>query len=189
MKNIILGVTGSVAAIKTEQLALKLAAFANVRIVLTTHAEYFVKSQLAALKKNNIPVLRDQDEWPALSGEYDINAPITHIELRRWADAMLIAPLDANTLAKLALGFCDNLLLSIARAWDWQKPMWLCPAMNTFMWENEPTAEHLETMHRRKAMIIAPVTKKLACQDIGMGAMANVDDIINIMQYHFLPNG
>lgn len=187
MKNIILGVTGSVAAIKTQELALKLAAFANVKIVLTAHAEYFVQSQLAVLQKNNIPVLRDQDEWPALAGGYDINAPIMHIELRRWADAMLIAPLDANSLAKIALGFCDNLLLSVVRAWDYQKPMWLCPAMNTFMWENEPTAEHIAKVQTRKAVIIAPIAKKLACQDIGMGAMANVDDIINVVQSHFLP--
>ncbi len=188
MKNMILGVTGSVAAIKTEELALKLSAFSNVKIVLTAHAEYFVKSQLAVLQKNNITVLRDQDEWPVLTGEYDMNAPITHIELRRWADGMVIAPLDANSLAKIAMGFCDNLLLSVVRAWDHSKPMWLCPAMNTFMWDNEPTAEQIAIVQKRKAMIIAPIAKKLACQDIGMGAMANVDDIINIVKYHYLPN-
>lgn len=182
MKNIILGVTGSVAAIKTSELAAKLAAFANVRIVLTANAEYFVKSQLSALQDMNVSIWRDQDEWPPLAGAYDMQAPITHIEMRRWADAMLCAPLDANTLAKITHGLCDNLLTSIIRAWDFQKPLWLCPAMNTYMWDNPPTAEQLATMQARGALVIPPITKQLACQDVGMGAMATVDDIVMLLR-------
>lgn len=178
--NIILGVTASVAAIKTTQLARQIQQFANVRIVLTEAAEYFVKPQLAELKE--IEIYHDKDEWPALNAAYDLSSPILHIEMRRWADCMLVAPLDANTLAKVTLGFCDNLLTSIIRAWDDEKPLILCPAMNTFMWNNAPTAEQIATLKTRKAHIIEPIEKKLACNDIGMGAMANVDDIIQAVR-------
>lgn len=182
MKNIILGVTASVAAIKTRMLAEALSKFANVRIVTTVHAEYFFQSDLAALQKLNIPIYRDQDEWPALSGKYELSDPILHIEMRRWADCMLVAPLAANSLAKISHGFCDNLLTSIIRAWDWSRPMMLCPAMNTYMWENKPTAEQIAILQSWGADIIAPIEKKLACNDIGMGAMAEVDTIIKAVQ-------
>jgi phosphopantothenoylcysteine decarboxylase len=184
-KNIILGVTGSVAAIKTAQLAAGLASFANVRIVATHHAEYFLNAQLEKLQQLDIPVYRDRDEWPPLAADYEVGEPILHIEMRRFADVLLIAPLDANTLAKTVHGFCDNLLTSIVRAWDRKKPMLLCPAMNTVMWENPPTAEHIAVMEQRGATIIAPVAKKLACNDIGMGAMAQVDDIIKSVEWLF----
>lgn len=178
MKNIILGVTASVAAIKTRQLAESLSQFANVRIVITDQAEYFVKSEYEILQKLNIPVFKDQDEWPTLEGRYNIGDPILHIEMRRWADCFLIAPLDANSLAKISHGFCDNLLTSIVRAWDWNKPLFLCPAMNTMMWENKPTAEQIELLETWGATVISPIEKKLACNDIGMGAMENVENIV-----------
>lgn len=60
--------------------------------------------------------------------------PVLHIELRRWADVLVLAPLSANTMAKVAHGLCDNLLTSVVRAWDYAKPMIVAPAMNTYMW-------------------------------------------------------
>lgn len=176
MKNILLGVTASVAAIKAQALVESLSEFANVKVVATEHARYFIDS-LAI----NVPVLHDQDEWPPLTGAYDLTLPILHIEMRRWADLMLIAPLDANTLTKMVHGFSDNLLTSIVRAWDWQKPLVLCPAMNTMMWNNPPTPEHIAIMKSRGAVIIEPIEKKLACNDVGMGAMENVEIIVNEM--------
>jgi len=68
---------------------------------------------------------------------------VLHIELRRWADVLLFAPLTAHTLAKLALGLCDNLPTNIARAWDSNKPVLVAPAMNTHMWNHPLTADHL----------------------------------------------
>jgi phosphopantothenoylcysteine decarboxylase len=177
MKKIILAVTGSVAAIKTRLLTEKLQQFGELQIVMTNSAEYFVKAELATLQQRNIPVFRDQDEWPVLDSHYLMGEPILHIEMRRWADCMVIAPLDANTLAKIAHGMCDNLLTSIVRAWDWTKPIFLCPAMNTMMWENPPTADQIRLIRSWGATIIEPIEKKLACNDFGMGAMAQVDDI------------
>lgn len=173
-KNILLGVTASVAAIKTLELAALLNEFANIKIVTTQQADYFLQAQLSALSELNIPILRDHDEWPALAGAYETGQPILHIELRRWADCMVIAPLDANTLAKLALGLCDNLLTSVFRAWDRQRQVFVCPAMNTFMWDNAPTSEHIQRLQQWGVKLIEPIEKKLACNDVGMGAMAQV---------------
>jgi len=181
-KNIIVGITGSVAAIKTTKLITALTEFANVRLVTTEHAEYFIQSEYEQLKQLNVQIYKDSDEWPPLQSCYQMDEPILHIEMRRWADAMIIAPIDANTLSKLVYGFCDNLLTSIIRAWDWEKSVILCPAMNTIMWNNPPTSEQIVVMQKRGAIIIEPIEKKLACNDVGMGAMAEVKDIIKIIE-------
>ncbi|XP_033922231.1 phosphopantothenoylcysteine decarboxylase isoform X2 [Melopsittacus undulatus] len=104
--------------------------------------------------------------------------PVLHIELRRWADLMLVAPLDANTLAKLANGICDNLLTCVIRAWDLSKPLLFCPAMNTAMWEHPITAQHVEQLKGFGYTEIPCVVKKLVCGDEGRGAMAEVWTIV-----------
>lgn len=68
------------------------------------------------------------------------------LDLRKWADAFIIAPLDANTLAKIANGLADNLLTCVARAWDFNKPFYFAPAMNTCMWEHPLTNEHVKKL-------------------------------------------
>ncbi len=195
MANVLLGVTGSVAAIYTRELVDDLrAAGHDVKIVATAASLYFFDP--AALAPS---VVRDADEWP---GErYERGDPVLHIELRRWADVLLIAPLDANTLAKLALGLADNCLTCVYRAWDRSRPVVLVPAMNTFMWEHPATARHLrqiaedmgaaapaalalpdlvECINRQSAAlrVVAPVSKRLACDDVGVGAMASRETII-----------
>jgi phosphopantothenoylcysteine decarboxylase len=181
MKKIILGVTGSVAAIKISKLAEQLQKLGEVRIVITEAADYFVRAERSTLKKLDIPIYRDCDEWPVLQGTFPLGEPILHIEMRRWADCMLVAPLDANTLAKIAHGMCDNLLTSIIRAWDWTNPLFLCPAMNTMMWNNNPTSKQVNHLKSWGATIIEPIEKRLACNDIGMGAMADITDIFRIV--------
>ncbi|XP_063202917.1 phosphopantothenoylcysteine decarboxylase isoform X4 [Chroicocephalus ridibundus] len=104
--------------------------------------------------------------------------PVLHIELRRWADLMLVAPLDANTLAKLANGICDNLLTCVIRAWDLSKPLLFCPAMNTAMWEHPITARQVEQLKGFGYTEIPCVVKKLVCGDEGRGAMAEVWTIV-----------
>ena len=188
MRNIILAVTGSVAAIKIQHIAESLKQFANVQIVITKQSEYFVQSAFNAIKRLNIPIYRDHDEWPILNGPYQVGESILHIELRRWADLFLLAPMDANTLAKIANGLCDNLLTSIVRAWDWNRPMIVCPAMNTMMWNNPPTGNQIALLRQWGATIISPVEKKLACQDIGMGGMASVEDIMHFVKMNFAQN-
>ena len=105
--------------------------------------------------------------------------PILHIELRNWSDIFVIAPLDANTLGKLAYGICDNLVTCVARAWDIKhKPLVFCPAMNTLMWQHPCTERNINVLKDYGYIEIPPVNKRLACGDEGVGGMAEVNDII-----------
>jgi phosphopantothenoylcysteine decarboxylase len=217
MARILLGVTGSVAAIRTPILfdLLKTGGH-EVRIVATKASLYFFDAAHfspligpdGSPKRNRNLVTLDEDEWPGLDHgkKWQRNEPVLHIELRRWADLLLIAPLDANTLAKMALGLTDNCLTCVARAWDPHRPIVLAPAMNTFMWQHPGTARHLRQLaqdagspnpppngsqseliehinQRCPRLRIAPtVVKELACQDTGDGAMATPEDIVAIVQ-------
>jgi len=167
---ILLGLTGSVSSIKLVPLLNELTTFAEVRVVSTRSASTFYQ-------KDSIPlrIFNDDDEW---SSWHKIGDEVLHIEMRRWADMLVIAPLSANTLAKVANGLCDNLLTCIVRAWDFQKPFLVAPAMNTCMWDHPYTARHLTAIKELGIHVIDPIPKKLACGDIGMGAMAEVSSII-----------
>lgn len=211
MANVLVGVTGSVAGILTPDLyaELKRAGYA-VKIVATTAALYFFDPagiEPAGPERNREVVILDEDEWPG-RGErrYRRGDPVLHIELRRWADLLLIAPLDANTLAKLALGLCDNCLTCVWRAWDRTRPAVLAPAMNTLMWEHPATARHLRQLaedagadttssprdplaladwlnaHCRTLRVVPPQSKRLACDDVGVGAMGGLEAIVTAVR-------
>lgn len=187
MANVLLGVTGSVAAIYTPELYRDLRDAGHaVKIVATQSSLYFFDA--AAIEstpvgsRNHDVVILDADEWP--KAHYQRGDPVLHIELRRWADLLLIAPLDANTLAKLALGITDNCLTCVYRAWDPTRPVVLAPAMNTLMWEHPATARHLAQVTadlRNSLRIVSPITKKLACDDVGVGAMADRAEILEVV--------
>lgn len=186
MARILLGVTGSVAALRTPVLVAELQAAGHaVRVAATQSSLHFFDPE-------ELPsgmLYRDADEWPA--ARYQRGARVLHIELRNWADVLLIAPLDAHTLAKIALGLCDNLLTCVARAWDHDKSIVLAPAMNTHMWEHPATARHLaqiEADHAAGAVtIIGPITKTLACGDTGLGGMAEVPEIVELLARQITP--
>ena len=198
MTKILVGATGSVAAVKIPDLVAGLTATGHsVRVVATQAATYFFdpvpfRSQLTL----------DEDEWPG--DRYARGDTVKHVELRNWADLFLIAPLDANTLAKFAGGLCDNALTCVWRAWDPSRPVVLAPAMNTFMWRHPQTRRHLRSLatewgvedlppdldedqvcdtvnFRCKLLRIArPVEKTLACGDTGVGAMAEVSALVSL---------
>jgi phosphopantothenoylcysteine decarboxylase len=210
MSTVLLGVTGSVAAIKTPSVFQSLReAGHEVKVVATRSALYFfdpaeiAPSHPAAPVRNPQVLFLDEDEWPG-RGEgrrWQRDDPVLHIELRRWAEVLVIAPLDANTLAKLACGLCDNCLSCIVRAWDVNRPVVLAPAMNTLMWQHPLTARHLRQFaadagaappaevtlddlpdwindHCPRLRVVAPETRRLACGDVGVGAMAAVERIV-----------
>jgi phosphopantothenoylcysteine decarboxylase len=216
MASILLGVTGSVAAIKTPDLFTDLRRRGHdVKVVATAAARYFFDP--AALDplplkdgpvRNPAVVVLDEDEWPG-QGEgrrYQRQDPVLHIELRRWAELLLIAPLDANTLAKLAAGMADNCLTCVWRAWEPARPVVLAPAMNTLMWQHPITARHLRQLaadagapsapaaldldalpewinaHCPRLRLAAPVSKRLACDDVGVGAMAEPGAIVELVE-------
>merc|ERR1712029_238612 len=117
MVNILLGVSGSVATIKAGQVVSQLREKipdCQVEIVATQHSPHFLNT-IEDLPE--VKIHRDSDEWSSWQGRGD---PVVHIELRKWADLMVIAPLSANTLAKISNGICDNLLTCVARAWDFK---------------------------------------------------------------------
>jgi len=121
----------------------------------------------------------DEDEW---TGKYKIGAPILHIELRRWADVVLIAPCTANTLSKIAHGLCDNLVTSLLRALAPTTPTYVFPAMNTLMYEHPLTSEHIRTVREVvRYEVVGPIGKGLACGDVGLGAMSEWLDIVQIV--------
>ena len=124
-------------------------------------------------------VYRDADEWSAWQGRGD---PVLHIELRKWADLLVIAPLSANSLAKLANGMCDNLLTCVARAWDFTKraPI-VAPAMNTMMWSHPVTDPQLKIIQSWGYTVIPPISKTLMCKDTGIGAMAEPQTIVDLI--------
>lgn len=170
--NILLSVSGSVAAIKILQLYEILQSFAHVRIVATESAMHFIR-QVDLYEQ--LPLYQDKDEWEGWS---HIGDEVLHIELRKWADINIVAPVSANTLAKIANGICDNLLTCIIRAWDFKKPLVLAPAMNTLMWENPFTEKHISTCRSLGMHMVPPVSKRLACGDVGTGGMASPEAIV-----------
>jgi phosphopantothenoylcysteine decarboxylase len=200
MSRVLLGVTGSVAAIRTPLLVEALVeAGHEVEVVATRAALYFFDPGGIIRAR----VHRDEDEWPGRDeGQlYQRDDPVLHIELRRWAEVLVIAPLDANTLAKLACGLADNCLSCVWRAWDPARPVVLAPAMNTLMWEHPFTVRHLRQLaadagavppvdvmlddlpewinaHCPRLRVLAPESRRLACGDVGVGAMAALEGIV-----------
>ena len=155
MANVLLGVTGSVAAIKTPLLVEKLRDAGHaVKVVATDASLYFFDpadlspSGAGGPARDPDVVVLDADEWPGRAEglRYRRSDSVLHIELRRWADLFAVAPLDANTLAKFAGGLADNCLACVWRAWDPRRPVVLAPAMNTLMWEHPLTARHLRQL-------------------------------------------
>jgi phosphopantothenoylcysteine decarboxylase len=197
--NILLGATGSVAAIKFWKLYDALSEIGDVKGVLTKSADYFVwkAEKVPDITKANAPLYySDLDEWQWQK----VGDRVLHIELRDWADVLVIAPLSANTLAKMTHGLCDNLLTSVYRAWPMNKPIVVAPAMNTQMWEHPLTNSQLTELQQRHVVttyatvppykiprptvferfhIVQPISRNLACGTTGMGAMAHTSDIVS----------
>lgn len=179
MVNLLIGVTGSVAAIKLPLLVKAIKERqpnVNIKIVVTAHSTHFFDWN--DLKDSHVEILQDQDEWSTWKKMSDA---VLHIELRKWADIMVISPLDANTMAKMAGGICDNLLTCVVRAWDTSKKLYFAPAMNTHMWTHPLTERHLDILNMLGYIQIEPVVKTLACGDYGCGAMASVEVITDTL--------
>jgi len=185
---VLIGVTGSVAAIKVPELVVKLIETDKVEEIGIVPTETSLKffTPEAVLHQNcssnvNVKVWRDAQEWSMWNGRGD---PVLHIDLGKWADVMILAPLDANTLGKISNGLCDNLLTCVVRAWDLKsnKPLIFCPAMNTKMFEHPLTMTQIESLGRFGYHYVPPVEKTLMCGDTGIGAMALVETIVQAFE-------
>ena len=174
--NIILGVTGSVASVLMSRLRRELIISGNnVKVVVTEKSKSFISED---------DLYSYYDDQSDFKNHYLIDNTIKHIELRDWADCMVIAPCSANTLAKISNGICDNLLTSIVRAWNFEKPIYIAPAMNTKMFNHPLTLSQLNIVEDWGMKIIYPTSNILACGDIGIGAMAHIKTITNIVNGH-----
>ena len=140
----------------------------------------------------NASFLDSEDEWRQWN---QLGDPVMHIDLRNWADILLIAPLSAHTLAKLSNGLCDDVLTSVARAWDFSSPsssickaVVLAPAMNTFMWNHPLTKRQLEIIKSfgDNIFVLEPQVKELACGDVGKGALTEVSVIVDFVKGLFV---
>ncbi len=238
LRSILLGVSGSVASVKLPELITCLMktikTLRRIDVVCSASAVHFVtqaeyqgasvgqkiENLLSELESTNgskegvkVTLFSDEDEWRSYARVG--SDPVLHIDLVKRNDLFLIAPLSANSLAKIANGIADNLLTCCVRAWPWAttksllKPLLVAPAMNTAMWEQPITQEHIEklllgprscdprlnnstsstisntnrqrnsTCQFRGCVVIPPVTKLLACGDAGHGAMAEVETIVS----------
>ena len=168
-KNIVLGVCGSIAAYKSAFLVrLLVKAQANVQVIMTPDAVNFITPlTLSTLSKK--PVLTDY--FDAKTGSWN-----NHVNLGLWADIVLIAPLSANTLAKLANGLCDNLLSAVYLSA--RSPVLLAPAMDLDMWAHPATQSNVKKVRSYGNLIIPPANGELASGLHGEGRMAEPEEIV-----------
>ena len=174
-KEILLGVTGSIAAYKAADLCSRLGKLgANVHVVLTMAAARFVgAATFRALTRN--PVVTDVFEEPTAKR-------IAHIDLAQSAHLVLVAPASADILARMAHGLADDMLSTCLLATPPATPVLVAPAMNTVMWEHPATVANVQTLTERGVQFIAPGYGLLACQDVGAGKLADVEDIVAAVQ-------
>lgn len=175
-KKIILGITGSIAAYKSAILIrLLVKSGAEVRVIATRSALDFVTPlTLATLSKNPVYsefLKNEQGEW------------VNHVELGLWGDLLLIAPATANTLAKMATGQCDNLLL--ATYLSARCPVMFAPAMDLDMYKHPSTLRNLESLAAAGNQIIQPGTGELASGLVGEGRMAEPEAIVELLNNFF----
>jgi phosphopantothenoylcysteine decarboxylase len=176
-RKILLGLTGSVASILHKKLIEEFSKIGEISVLLTDKAKHFISDIPEGIK-----VYCDQNEWK--EGVWIKNEEILHIKLRDEYSVLVIAPCSANTLAKISNGLCDNLLTSVARAWDFNKPFIIAPAMNTEMWNHPLTNTQIKTFSSFSTnnLIVPPQKKMLACKTEGMGAMAEICNIASVMK-------
>lgn len=180
-KNILLGVTGGIAAFKSADLTHKLRqAGCNVKVVLTASAQKFITPLTFQALSNN-PV------YTELFEENLSQSAMDHIDLAKWADIILIAPATANSIAQLAHGFANDLLTSLCLATD--KPIFFAPAMNQQMWKNEITQNNLALLRKYGFRILGPAEGIQACGDFGPGRMLETDSILEHLIQFFQLQG
>ena len=177
-KNILLGISGGIAAYKCAELTRRLKdQGANVRVVMTEGAKAFITPLTMQAVSGN-PV-SDSLLDPAAE------AAMGHIELAKWADVILIAPASADIMAKLAQGLADNLLTTLCFAS--KAPVALAPAMNQQMWAAPATQRNLSILKHDGRFIFGPGTGEQACGDVGAGRMLEPHQIIQLLPSLFMP--
>ncbi len=172
IKNITLGITGSIAAYKAADLCSKLVKDNyNVTVIMTKAAQEFVGVQtFLTLSKNNVITgLWDHQNWKP-----------GHIDLSDRTDLFIVAPATANFIAKYANGIADDALSTYAISHTSQ--VLIAPAMNPKMWNNPAVKNNIKTITNYGSIIIGPATGEVACGDNGKGRMSDIKEIINAIK-------
>ena len=177
-KNILLGVTGCIAAYKSCEIVSRLKKLgANVDVIMTNHATEFVKPLSFQTLSNN-KVSYDMFDT---SFKFDVQ----HVSLAKKADIFVVAPATANIIGKFANGICDDMLSTTMLAC--KAPMLICPAMNTNMYESFQVQQNLQLLKDKGCNILSPIDGRLACGDVGKGKMAEPVDIVDSIIQILMP--
>ncbi len=175
-KNIIVAVTGGIAAYKSAMLVRWLKDYGfNVRVVMTHGAQAFITPLTFQALSGN-PVYTELLDPEAEAG-------MGHIELARWADLVLVAPASCDTLAKFAAGLADDLLSTLYLAT--KAPVWVAPAMNQQMWAAKATQRNLATLVEDGVHVVMPEAGAQACGDVGLGRMPEPEDLARQVKDYF----
>ena len=171
-KNILVGISGSIAAYKAADLISKLKSYgANVKAIMTSSsAQFITTTTLESLSGNDVICENNQSTV----------SNFTHLDLAKWADILVIAPCTANLMNKIANGVGDDLLTTICLAYN--KKLFIVPAMNPDMWTNKITQSSIEKLEKSKINIIGPEYGKHACGDTGYGRMSSTEHIIEQLE-------
>ncbi|MCR4725770.1 MAG: bifunctional phosphopantothenoylcysteine decarboxylase/phosphopantothenate--cysteine ligase CoaBC [Clostridia bacterium] len=167
-KKVLVGVTGGIAAYKSAYLVSALVKMGcDVHVLMTDHAKEFVTPlTFETLSKNPVTanMFRRDREWE-----------VEHVSLAKSSEVVVIAPATANFIGKIAHGVCDDMLTTTYLAS--KAPKILCPAMNTAMYEDAVFQENLAAVKEKGAIVLSPVSGRLACGDVGVGKMVEPDEI------------
>ena len=171
-KNIVVGISGSIAAYKAADLISRLKSYgANVRVVMTSSSSQFITTTtLESLSGNKVIY---ENNKSSISN-------FTHLDIAKWADILVIAPCTANLMNKIANGVGDDLLTTICLAYN--KKLFIVPAMNPDMWTNKITQSSVKRLEKNKINIIGPEYGKHACGDTGYGRMSSTEHIIEQLE-------
>ena len=169
-KNILVGITGSIAAYKAAELISKLkSAGANVRVIMTKASISFItETTLECISKNKV-----------LIDESENDKSFLHLDISKWADIVLIAPCTANSLNKIINGLGDDLLTTACLAFN--EKIYLAPAMNPSMWNNKILQDNLRNLSKDKFELIGPDYGDHACGDVGYGRMSSPQSIVEAL--------
>ena len=179
--NLLLGVSGGIAAYKACDLTSAAVKQGwSVRVVMTPSATRFVGA-LTFEALCNHPVM--VDALATGSGPEGASA-VEHVSWAKWADVAVVAPATANTIGKLACGLADDALSTVWLALPPEVPRLICPAMNTRMWENPMVQRNLAWLADAGFQRVEPTSKRLACGDVGVGGLAEVEEIVEAIRRH-----
>lgn len=172
-KNVLLGVTGSIAAYKSIEIARSLVKYgANVQVVMTDSATKIIGPlTFQAITGHQVKIDLFSNDQTAME----------HILLSKWADFVIIAPATANIIAKLAHGIADDLLSTVCLALESTKTIYVVPAMNINMWQNRLVQNNINTLKQYNFCVLDTGYGELACGDVGYGKMLTADQVIDFV--------